>query len=136
MNYQTPGSKLCHPKNNYDLTLTQAANNIAAARNSLTLAEKDRDLTLAPALNDEVEQAKAKVLEAEANVAASETKLTDRSIIAPFSGIVTEVNIALGEVANLNPVVTLLADNAYTLKARVPEIDITKLAVGQKLPLF
>ncbi len=120
-------------KNSLDLTLTQAANNIAAARNNLTLAEKERDLTLAPALTDEIEQARTAILEAEANVAAIEAKLADRSIIAPFSGIVTEVNIALGEVANLNPVVTLLADNAYTLKARVPEIDITKLAVGQKI---
>ena len=120
-------------KNNLDLVLTQAANNIAAARNNLTLAEKERDLTLAPALTDEIEQAQAAVQEAEASVAASEAKLADRSIVAPFSGIVTEVNVTLGEVANLNPVVTLLADNAYTLKARVPEIDITKLAVGQKI---
>lgn len=127
----TRGDNYVTLKNNYDLTLTQAANNISAARNNLTLAEQEHELTLAPALDESVKQALAAVTEAEASVAASEAKLADRSIIAPFSGIVTEVDTTLGEVANLNPVITLLADNDYTLKARVPEIDITKLALGQ-----
>lgn len=129
----TRGANYVALKNSYDLTLTQAANNISAARNSLTLAERERDLTLAPALSEDIEQARAAITQAEANLASTETKLADRSIVAPFAGIVTDVDIALGEVANLNPVVTLLADNAYTLKAQVPEIDITKLAIGQSV---
>ena len=45
----------------------------------------------------------------------------------------TEVDIATGETAPTTPVITVLASDAFTLKARIPEIDITKLALGQKM---
>lgn len=127
----TRGANYVTLKNNYDLVLTQAANNISLARNNLTLAEKQQNLTLAPALAEEIKAAEAAINEAKANLAVTEAKLADRSITAPFSGIVTDVEITKGEVANTNPVITLLADDAYELKAQVPEIDISKLAIGQ-----
>jgi len=38
-----------------------------------------------------------------------------------------------GESAQSAPVITLLSDTAFTLTARIPEIDITKIAVDQKV---
>jgi len=119
--------------NTYNLTKTQADNAIEAAENNLAVAKDQNTLTTAPARGEARTQAEAAVSQARARVAAIDARLADRSIVAPFDGVVTEVDIATGETAPTTPVITVLASDAFTLKARIPEIDITKLALGQKM---
>src|SRR3989344_5017517 len=119
--------------NTYNLTKTQADNAIEAAENNLAVAKDQNTLTTAPARGEARTQAEAAVSQARARIAAIDARLADRSIVAPFDGVVTEVDIATGETAPTTPVVTVLASDAFTLKARIPEIDITKLALGQKM---
>jgi HlyD family secretion protein len=52
-------------------------------------------------------------------------------MVAPFAGTITSVDIFPGETVTATPVVTLLAESAFELTARIPEIDIGKLAIGQ-----
>lgn len=118
-------------RNTYNLTRTQAENAIAAAENALALAESENTLTLAPARSETVLQAEAKVSEARAAVAAIDARIIDRSIAAPFAGVVTNVSITKGESTPATPVISVLAEDAFLLKARIPEIDITKILVGQ-----
>jgi HlyD family secretion protein len=118
-------------KNAYTLAKTQAQNAIDLAKNSLDLAEDEFDLATAPARNEESIQALSAVSQAEARVAAIDARMSDRSIVAPFPGIITKISITKGESASINPVITILGDNAFVLKARVPEIDITKIKNGQ-----
>ncbi len=120
-------------KNTYELVKTQAENAIKQATDALTLAQDQNSLSIAPARNEEIREALALVEQAKARVATVDTKISDRSIVAPFSGTITEVNITNGESAGTSPVITLLADNAFSLRARVPEIDITKIALDQKV---
>jgi HlyD family secretion protein len=119
--------------NSLKLAETQADNAILGAKNALTLAQKESTLSTAPARSEELTQASAAVSQARARVAAIDARISDRSIVAPFSGIITKVNITKGEVAPVSAVINLLADDTFTLKARIPEIDITKMAVGQKV---
>lgn len=129
----TRSSSYATLNNTYTLVRTQAANAIAAAKNNVTLVSSETSLTTAPARSEEVVSARAAVAEAEARVRTIDVRLKDRSIIAPFSGTITDVRIAVGESAPTTPVLTLLAEDTFSLKARIPEIDITKIAVGQSV---
>jgi multidrug efflux pump subunit AcrA (membrane-fusion protein) len=117
--------------NTYNLAKTVAENAIASAENTLALAKNETNLTTAPARTEDVTGASAAVAQAQARIAAIDARISDRSIVAPFSGTITDVSITNGENAPATPVITVLAENAFTLKARVPEIDITKIAIGQ-----
>lgn len=119
--------------NAYILASTQAKNTIAAAENSLNLARKEAGLSTAPARSESIRQAEASIAQAEARVRTIDARLTDRSVVAPFAGIVTKVSITAGETAPATPVISVLADNTFTLKARIPEIDITKISVSQSV---
>ncbi len=119
--------------NTYQLTLTQAENAIKVAKNNLALVTDETSLSIAPARREEVTEVGAVVTQAQARIAAIDAKIADRSIIAPFSGTVTEVNITKGESAPASAVITLLANNTFSLKARIPEIDITKIALNQSV---
>lgn len=120
-------------KNAYDLALTQAQNAIASSRDALLVAEKETGLSTAGARSEDVRESSARVQEAQARISAIDARLADRSIVAPFAGTVTTVDIIAGESTPLTSVITVLADNTFTLKARIPEIDITKLALDQKI---
>ncbi len=117
--------------NAFTLVTTQAKNAIAAAENSLTLAQKQSGLSTAGARPEAVTQASAAIAQAQARVAAVDAKMADLSVVAPFTGIITDVSIIKGETSPVTPVITILADNTFTLKARIPEIDITKIELDQ-----
>ncbi len=120
-------------RNAYILAMTQADNAIAAAKDAVKAAENQNSLTTAPARNEEVTEVSAAVTQAKARIAAIDARIADRSIVAPFAGSITDVSITKGETAQSAPVITLLSKDAFSLKARVPEIDITKIAVDQKV---
>lgn len=58
-------------------------------------------------------------------------KLVTVRLSHPFTGTVTTVDIVAGESAGTAPLFTVLATNDIELRARIPEIDITTIAVGQ-----
>ena len=58
--------------------------------------------------------------------------LEDAQIRAPFSGVVSEVNVNLGEpVMPGTPVITLIDDREYRLEVDVDEVDIARVKEGQ-----
>lgn len=120
-------------KNAYDLAKASANSAITAANDALTLAKKESNLSTAPARSEELREASASIGGAKARLEAIDAKLKDRSIVAPFKGVVTDVSVTVGEVVGSNPVMSVLAEEAFTLTARIPEIDITKLKLGQKV---
>jgi HlyD family secretion protein len=67
---------------------------------------------------------------AQADIARTDALLADEALYAPFSGIVTNINTVVGEITT-DTVVTLVANDSFTLVARIPEIDIRNLSPGQ-----
>ena len=122
-------------KNALMLAEQTASSAIASANEALTLAKRKQSLENANATPENIAAATANVAAAEATLAEVTAALADRSIIAPFTGIVTSVSILAGETAPLTPVITLLSTSTYEAVARVPEIDITKVALGQEAHL-
>jgi RND family efflux transporter MFP subunit len=122
-------------KNAYELAKTQAESAIALAEQDLLLAKATASNTNAPARSEAVIRADASIVQAEARLARIESELSDRTLRAPFSGTVTDLSIERGEIAASTPIITLLAASAFEMIARIPEIDIGKLAAGQKVEM-
>jgi multidrug efflux pump subunit AcrA (membrane-fusion protein) len=111
------------------VTTAQAANETAAE--ALTLATEQTGAADAAPRSEAVDRAEAQVAKSSAQIAQIDAALGDRVIKSSFAGTVTLVDILPGETAGTKPVFTVLATNALELTARVPEIDITSVALGQ-----
>lgn len=116
---------------NYELAKSSAEKNIRAAQNELALAKAQADDDTAAPTTEELAAAQAVIKEAEATLASIDATLADNSIFAPFSGVVTNVDFSVGEVASLTTTITLIENTNHRLIARVPEIDIRKIYPGQ-----
>src|SRR6056297_683471 len=119
--------------NAYTLALTQAESNVAAARDAVRLAENQAAQTTAGARVEALLSANAQVLDAQARVRAIDARLRDYALYAPFTGVVTDVLVEPGETVRTEAVLTMLDTTAFEIVALVPEIDITKLAIGQSV---
>ena len=123
-------------RNNYSLAITQRTGAISAAEQALSLADFDSINQNAPARSEQITRANATIAQAEAQLARIDAIISDRILTAPFGGTVTEIDILPGETVNISPVITLLARNGFEVTARIPEIDIGQLAVGQQVEMF
>lgn len=75
----------------------------------------------------------------EAQVAQVEARLAERRLLAPFAGVVAEVNSKLGEYMTpsppgvaMPPVIDLIDDNCLYVSAPIDEVDAARLRVGQR----
>jgi HlyD family secretion protein len=118
--------------NAYELALQQQEQSVQTATDAFSLATDNATFVNAAPNNAALRQMNASVASAQARVAQIEAQIADLSIIAPFDGIITDVEVRPGETAGATPVITILAQDAFELKARIPEIDITKISTGQQ----
>jgi multidrug efflux pump subunit AcrA (membrane-fusion protein) len=112
--------------NAYNLAVTQSANAIRAAEQNLTLVEQNNTLESRDSIIE------AQVLQAQARLDAIGAQISDHILTAPFAGTVTNIEPVTGESIGTEPVITMVSDEAFALTALIPEIDITKIGVGQK----
>ncbi len=123
-------------KNAYSLALVQAESTIATAENSLSLTKVEAKNSNSPARNESVSRANAALAQARANLIRIDAALDDRTLLAPFDGVVTDIDILPGETVTPVPVVTILASDEFEVTARIPEIDIGKLVAGQEVNML
>jgi HlyD family secretion protein len=109
--------------------IRQAQAQVVNARNNLDkLLEgpKEEDLTIA----------RAQVKQAQLNVLQAENALANARLIAPIDGVVSQVNIKAGEIANnARPAIVLTDLSQFKMKVLVDEIDVRQVAVGQNVRL-
>ena len=122
-------------RNAYTLAQTQAASAIEVASQDLAQTEANAANTNAPARSESIARANADIASANARVARVDSQLADRVLRAPFAGTITDINILPGETVSTEPVVTLLAESDFEVTARIPEIDIGKLLIGQPVEM-
>jgi|APGre2960657423_1045063.scaffolds.fasta_scaffold01432_3 multidrug efflux pump subunit AcrA (membrane-fusion protein) len=80
---------------------------------------------------EELLQAQASVKSAEANVLQAQSSLARTSIGAPFDGIVTKVNLRVGEqVSSGAPVVSMISNENFEVESFIPEADIAQIQIG------
>lgn len=129
----TRSSSYATYRNALTLAEQQAEQNIAAAKDALALAEDTATRETAAPRVEALLSANAAVTAAQADLAQIDARLGDQSIYAPFAGMITDVDRLPGEIATTEPFITLVAEDAFTLIARIPEIDITKVDIGQSV---
>lgn len=118
--------------NTYELALQQQKNNVAAKEQALDLALREQTLENADPRAEALQRANASVLQATARLAAVDSRIADRTLRAPFPGTISSIDVLSGETVSTAPIVTLVGTGAFELTMRIPEIDITKVTIGQK----
>ncbi|MBC2835985.1 efflux RND transporter periplasmic adaptor subunit [Paragemmobacter straminiformis] len=103
----------------------QASSNAIAATARVTVATQS------------LEAARAQVDLVQAQLANLELSLERSEVKAPVAGTITQRNAVVGAIASgaSQPMFTLIRDGALELNADVSEIDLTRLAVGQKVSM-
>ncbi len=111
--------------------ITSKRTTLVSAKNTFLSAQKDLDLIKAGTDQNKILAQEASVSEAEAKLSFAQSDLDKTIIYAPFDGTVTEVDVVEGETAIANnTVIKLISSNNFEVEAKVPEIDIAKVTVG------
>lgn len=115
-----------------DITLKRTS--LATAKNSYNQAKRDLELTNAGTDPYKIKAGVAQVEQAEALLAQARSGLAKTMITAPFTGVISKVDLSLGETVSLGKtVISMLATDGYEVEAKVPEIDIAKIKVGAEV---
>lgn len=132
----TKSSSYVTNKNAYSLAIVQSESAITNARQSLSLTKTETLNKNAPPRSEAIARANADIIQALARITRIDTSIADRTLTAPFSGVITNIDIVPGETVTVSPVVTLLASSEFEVTARIPEIDVGKILVGQKVNML
>lgn len=131
----TDSSTYAINKATYEQALINEEQNIAAAKRALDLALSRAGVDTAGARGETLAAANASVAAAQAKLAQVASTLTDTAIRAPQAGVITSVDVTVGETVSATPVITLFSPTRVTFTTRIPEIDIRKIEIGQRATL-
>ncbi len=119
-----------------------AQTQINTAQNNLDLAEKELILKQSGATNEQVKAQETKVRQAEISIVSQQAKIKqaeaetdsirtqiEKTVLkSPLDGIVTRQEAKIGEIISPNtPIVSIISQGNFELKANVPEADIAKI---------
>ena len=101
--------------------------------------QTDKAVTEAKALGADCNAAKASVLKSQARIGVVKANLDRTRLIAPFDGVVAEINGELSEFVTPSPigiatppVVDLIDNTCFYITAPIDEVDVPKIAPGMK----
>jgi len=112
--------------------LSNAAGTSSAAAAGLATLVTSQKLQAAAAQQD-LASARLSVAQAELGLNTAQQNLQDTSVTAPFAGVVSAVNGAVGETAGAGAsLLTVVDDATVQLAAEIDETDVGKVTVGQQ----
>jgi len=116
----------------YQGTHDKAQADIATYQTSLQIDEATLALKKAPARQTDLDSARARVRQAQADLARAASTYNDTILTAPVDGTVTAVNVKVGEVRPTTaPSITMLGVSPYRIEMFVSEVDIPKVRLSQ-----
>jgi multidrug efflux pump subunit AcrA (membrane-fusion protein) len=136
--YESAARKLNYLMSTADAnTLAQAEIGLAVAEAERVSAQSHMDSLVDGIDPDEQRRAEADLAEAEARLAVAEAQLGGVTLVAPFDGVVLEVNINPGQTVQVGQAVIKLTD-PYGLEVltTVIEEDLPLVEVGQIAEIF
>jgi len=99
--------------------------------------QTDKAVTDAKALKADCKAAEASILRSEARIGVVKANLARTRLIAPFGGVVAEINGELSEFVTPSPigiptppVVDLIDNSCFYITAPIDEVDVPKIASG------
>ncbi len=112
-------------------TRDRAKADILTYESTVRSAEAQLQLKRAGSRQTDIDAARARVRQAQANLARSQADYGDTVLTAPVNGVVTHVNIRIGEALPAGAAITLLGESPYRVEMFVSEIDIPKVTLTQ-----
>lgn len=106
-------------------------------KNLASNEQLDRSQTRADIMALSCQQAKAQVIQAQANVDVQQARLAQTQLVAPFDGIIADVHGEVGEYATPSPpgvatppAIDLINDQCLYISAPIDEVDAARIKVG------
>ncbi|HDT6076575.1 efflux RND transporter periplasmic adaptor subunit [Aeromonas veronii] len=134
---KTQREERCSEAAYYEREANRLATLLAKNLTSRTLAEQAQNLADTRRYVCQASRQQERVDEAQ--VAQVEARLSERRLLAPFAGVVAEVNSKLGEYMTpsppgvaMPPVIDLIDDRCLYVSAPIDEVDAARLKVGQQ----
>ncbi len=115
-----------------DQQIAAAQARLDSASRTVALSQARLKSISAPARAQDISLAEAQVSQARANLANIEKQISDSVLVAPLSGVITQVNYSAGEQFGTTgqPMVKMLADSNFEIEVDISESDINKVKVG------
>jgi len=111
-----------------------ARSSLESAQAGLRSAEERYNELFEPATAEEILPLQANVEQANANLESARKALEEATLVAPFDGVIGQVNIETGgqvSAGSTTAAFVLLNPNLLSIEANVDQADISDLAVGQ-----
>ncbi len=136
--------------NTYKTNLTTARSKVNSALTSVSTAQQtisSKELALqaaqdaltlsrAGSTKEQIDSQKARVEAATANVMSVESQLDKTVLRAPISGVITKQDAKVGQIVSPNiQMVGIIAEDKYQIDVNIPEIDISKVALGNSVSI-
>ena len=121
---------------NKDSQINSAQGAVENAEAALALARAELNFKKAPARIEDINQQKARVDQAYAAWQRALADLDEVTLKAPLAGVITKINYDLGEKTDLTkPVMSILGDSGLEIEVDIPESDIAKIELDQKVTI-
>ena len=104
---------------------------VAQAEASLASAEASLDRLVRGATGAQIAIAESQLAQARTNLARAERNLANAALTAPYAGVITAVNVSIGEQTS-GVVVELVDPDSLELVLDVDEVDIRNIILGQE----
>jgi HlyD family secretion protein len=109
---------------------------IASNKTVLQQQVASLNLKLAGSTQQAIQAQEAQVEQAEASVQNIQVSISEASLVAPISGVITVQNAKVGEIASPGSVLfSIISDNNLEVDSDVPEVDIGKVNVGDSVDM-
>lgn len=113
-------------------TRDRAKADIVTYETSLRIEEAQLALKKAPARQTDIDSARARVRQAQADLARAAAQVRDTLLTAPVDGVITKVNVKVGQIRpTTEPSITMLGISPYRIEMFTSEVDIPKVYLGQ-----
>lgn len=117
-------------------SLTSLQSNIKSYKKALQKAEDSLTSVLAFARPEDVGIYKSQISQAQANVKALQSQLSDNYLFSPIDGLITEVNIKSGQIISTSqPAVKILSTDPFEIKTYIYEQDIVNVKIGDSVKI-
>ncbi|GAB4478295.1 MAG: hypothetical protein Kow00124_22500 [Anaerolineae bacterium] len=104
----------------------------AAASASIAEAQARLDALFAEPSPEALARAQAQIDQARLALERAQSRVADATLVAPFTGVISAVNISAGSVTPANlPAITLIDSSRLHVEVDVDELDIGQVAPGQ-----
>lgn len=116
--------------------LAPTAEDLAAAQSSIDQATANLAKLTGAATATDVQIQQAAVTQAEQSLQQAQLGLANATLLAPFGGVIAQVNVVPGSQANsATPALRLINRNPLHVDLRLTENDVAKVQVGQSVKL-